>query len=206
MAIRLAVLASTSGTDMGGLIEAISRKELDAEIVCCISNKECGALERARNNGIEAILIEPADKDREAFDREVAGEIDKRDIGLILLIGYMRILSPWFVKKYENKVMNIHPSLLPAFAGGMDKNVHEEVLKHGCKVTGCTLHFITEEADEGPIIIQKAVQIEEGDTPDMLKPKVQKKEVEAFIEAISLFQQGRLKVEGRVVKDAKFRH
>jgi len=117
----------------------------------------------------------------------------------ILLIGYMRILSKWFVDKYENKIMNIHPSLLPAFAGGMDMDVHQGILDWGVKVTGCTLHFVDEDADTGPIIVQKFIPVEEEDTAASLKEKVQKLEGDAIIEGIKLFQQGKLKVEGRRV-------
>ncbi len=201
MTIKLAVLASTNATDMQGIIDAINAKKLDAKIVCVISNKEsCGAMEKAKKNHIDAVFIDAKGKDRESFDREVANEIDERHADLILMIGYMRLVTPFFVKKYENRMMNVHPSLLPAFAGGMDLNVHAEVLKRGCKVTGCTLHFVDEGADTGPIIIQKCVQISEDETADTLKSKVQAKEVEAFIDAIKLFQERKIKVEGNVVR------
>ena len=112
----------------------------------------------------------------------------------------MRIISQWFVDKYRNKVMNIHPSLLPAFAGGMDKDVHAEVLKSGVKETGCTLHFVDETVDGGPIILQKKVPVEDNENVDSLKEKVQKAEQEIIIKAIRLYEQGRLKVEGNKVE------
>jgi len=200
MTIKLGVLASTRGTDLQAIIDEIAAGRLDAEVSCVISNKEeCGALEKARTHGIDDIFINSKDKEREDFDKEVAAELDKRGVELILLIGYMRFLSPWFVHKYENKVMNVHPSLLPAFAGGMDLDVHKAVLEQGAKVTGCTIHFIDEGADTGPIIIQKEIPVEENDTEETLKEKVQALEKEAFIEAINLFKDGRLSVEGRVV-------
>ena len=199
MTIKLGVLASTRGTDLQAIIDEIEAGHLDAEVSCVISNKDCGALEKARNHGIDTIFIDTKDKEREAFDREVAEELDKRGVELILLIGYMRFLSPWFVHKYENKVMNVHPSLLPAFAGGMDLNVHKAVLEQGAKVTGCTVHFIDEGADTGPIIIQKQIPVEENDTEETLKEKVQALEKEAFIEAINLFKDGKLRVDGRRV-------
>lgn len=201
MTLKIAVLASTNATDMQGIIDAIEKKEIDAKIVCVISNKnDCGAIARAKQHKIDAIFIDGKGKDREEFDRLAISEIDKRKTELILLIGYMRFLSPFFVKKYENKIMNIHPSLLPAFAGGMDKNVHQEVLNRGCKVTGCTLHFVDEGADSGPIIMQKCVKIDEDETTDSLKDKVQKKEVECFIDAIKLYQNKKLKVVGNKVR------
>lgn len=201
MTLKIAVLASTNATDMQGIIDAIEKKEIDAKIVCLISNKEdSGAITRAKNHNIDSIFIDGKGKDREEFDKLAILEIDKRKADLILLIGYMRFLSPFFVKKYENKIMNIHPSLLPAFAGGMDKNVHQEVLNRGCKVTGCTLHFVDEGADSGPIIMQKCVKIDEDETTETLKNKVQKMEVECFIEAINLFQKKKIKVVENKVK------
>jgi len=111
----------------------------------------------------------------------------------------MKLMSSWFVKKWLNRVMNIHPSLLPMFAGGMDKGVHESVLEYGCKVTGCSLIFIDEGADTGPVILQKAVNIDEGETPESLKEKVQKAEQETIIKGIELFRDKKLKIEGRIV-------
>lgn len=197
----IGVLASTRGTDLQAVIDEIESGKLDAEIACVISNKEDAyALERAREHKIEAIYIDQKNKTREQFDEEVIKELEKRNVELIFLIGYMRYLSKPFVEKYRNRIMNIHPSLLPAFAGGMDKSVHEAILEHGCKVTGCTLHFVDEGADTGPIIQQKAVEITEDETVESLKEKVQKAEQEIILKGIRLFQEGRLKVEGRKVK------
>ena len=201
MTVKLGVLGSTKGTDMQAVIDAIERRQLDAEIVCVISNREDAyILERARNHGIEAIFIDYKGKERTLFDKAVAREFDKRGAELILLIGFMRILSPWFCKHYENRIMNIHPSLLPLFAGGMDTNVHEEILNKGIKVTGCTLHFVTPEVDHGPIIMQKPVMVEDNDTVDTLKAKVQEAEKEVILTAISLFNEGKIKVEGNRVR------
>ncbi|GAG09531.1 unnamed protein product, partial [marine sediment metagenome] len=135
--------------------------------------------------------------------REVAKLLDENGVELILLIGYMRFLSPWFVHRYENKIMNIHPSLLPAFAGGMDLDVHQAILDHGVKVTGATLHFVDEGADTGPIIQQKAIYIDEDETKETLKQKVQKAEQEIILKAIRLFANNKLRVEGRKVKIQK---
>ena len=201
--LKIAVLASTNATDMQALIDEIEAGRLDAEISVLIANKECGAVERAKKHNIAALIIPSKGVEREDFDKKVAEELEKRGVKLILLIGYMRYLSRWFVDKYENKIMNIHPSLLPSFAGGMDKNVHEEILKHGVKVTGCTLHFVDEGEDTGPIILQKAVYIDENETVDTLKEKVQLAEQEIILKAISLFAAGKLKVEGRIVHISK---
>ncbi len=201
MTINIAVLGSTKGTDMQAIIDSIERDELDAKISIVISNKENAyILERARKHGIEAIYIDNKGKEREDFDREMADKIDKRDVDLILLIGFMRILSGWFCDHYDNKIVNIHPSLVPAFEGGMDLNVHEEVLKRGCKVSGCTLHFVTGEVDRGPIIMQKPVVVDNDETPDSLKDKVQRAEQECFIEAIRKFSEGKIILDNGMVK------
>jgi len=199
--LRLGILASTKASDMQSIITAINSKQLNAVISVVISNKkDAYALERARKHKIKAVFVDSKDKQREQYDKEIAKVLDENKVELILLIGYMKILSPWFVKKYKNMVMNIHPSLLPAFAGGMDKDVHQEVLNYGCKVTGATLHFVDESVDAGPIIMQKGVEISENDTADSLKEKVQKAEQEIIIKAIELFDKGKIKVEGRKVR------
>lgn len=199
--LKLGILASTSGTDLQAIINAIESVELNAEISVVISNKEDAyALERARNHKIFAVFIDPSEKTREEFDRAASKELDACGVELILLIGYMRYMSPWFVQKYKNKIMNVHPSLLPAFAGGMDMNVHKEILDWGCKVSGCTIHFVDEGADTGPIIIQKAIPLIEGETVNSLRKKVQDMEGKAFVEAIRLFGMRKLNVEGRIVR------
>ena len=197
MIINIGVLASTKASDLQAVIDATEAKELNIKISVVISNKEDAyALERARKHNIEAVFINSKGKEREDFDREVSKELEKHDVDLILAIGYMRILSSWFVNKYKNKIMNIHPSLLPAFAGGMDKDVHAEVLKAGVKETGCTLHFVDESVDSGPIILQKKVNVEKNETIESLKAKVQKAEQEVIVKALKLYDEGRIKVNG----------
>jgi len=194
--LNIGVLGSTKGTDLQAVIDSIEAKELNAKISVVVSNKENAyILERARKHNIDAVFIDSKGKEREEFDREVSKELEKHRVNLILAIGYMRILSPWFVNKYKNRIMNIHPSLLPAFAGGMDKDVHAEVLKSGVKETGCTLHFVTEEVDSGPIIVQKKVKVDKNETVDSLKEKVQKAEQEIIVKALKLYGQGKIKVE-----------
>ncbi len=199
--LRIGILASTKGTDMQAIIDAISSKKLNAAISVVISNKKGSyALERAKNNSIKTAFIDSKGRQREEYDKEVAKELDKSKAGLILLMGWMRILSPWFVRKYKNRIINIHPSLLPAFAGAMDKDVHQQVLERGCKVTGCTLHFVDESLDNGPIIMQKAVEIAKNDTADSIKEKVQKAEQGIILKALDLFSRGKIKIEGRKVR------
>ena len=201
--LRIAVLASTRGTDMQAIIDEIESGKLNAEIVCVISNKkEAYALERAKKHGIEAIFIDPKGKSPEEYDKEILNELEKRDVDLIILIGYNKIVTKVLIDKYRNRIMNIHPSLLPAFPG-WDRNVHQAVLDYGCKVTGCTLHFVDESLDAGPIILQKAVEVDENDTVDTLKEKVQKAEQEIILKGIRLFMEGKLKVEGRKVRILK---
>ena len=200
MILNIGVLASTKATDLQAVIDAIQAKQLNSKISVVVSNKkDAYALERAKKHNIEAVFINSKDKEREDFDREVNDVLEKYDVDLILAIGYMRILSGWFVNKWKNKIMNIHPSLLPAFAGGMDKDVHTEVLKAGVKETGCTLHFVTEEVDSGPIIIQKKVDVAENETIESLKAKVQKAEQEVIVKALKLYDEGKMKVEGNKV-------
>ena len=199
--LKLGVLGSTSGTDLQAVIDEIENGKLDAEIAVVISNKEDAfILERARKHHLPVHFIPSKGKEREAFDREVAQVLEKHGVKLVLLIGYMRFLSKWFVDRHKDRIMNIHPSLLPAFAGGMDLDVHQAILDQGVKVTGATLHFVDEGADTGPIIAQKAVPIEDDDTKDSLKVKVQAAEQELILKAIHLFKDGKLKVEGRKVR------
>ena len=186
--IRLAVLGSTRGTDLQPIIDEIEKGALDAKIEIVISNKkEAYILERAQKYNLKNIFIDSNGKSREQYDTDVLEELKKYPINLILLIGYMRILSPVLVREYTDKILNVHPSLLPAFAGGMDKNVHEEVLKSGVKETGCTIHLVDEGVDTGKILLQKKCNIKPDETVETLKRKVQKLEGEAFIEVINNF-------------------
>lgn len=195
--VRLAVLGSTRGTDMQAIIDAIARRELNAEIALVVSNRaDAYILERARAHGIAHHFVEPRDADgklkpREAYDREVIAALDGVDGGvdLVLMIGYMRIVSAAFVERFRGRLYNVHPSLLPDFAGGMDLDVHQAVLDSGAKFTGCTVHVVTEEVDAGPILVQKRCAIDATDNADTLKAKVQHLEGVALIEAIQLFEQ-----------------
>ena len=185
--IRLGILGSSRGTDLQAIIESITNKSLNAEISIVISNKKSAyILERAYKNNIKNTYISYKNKTREEFDSEISNLLIKNKVDLILLIGFMRILSSKFCLLWNDKLLNVHPSLLPLYAGGMDVNVHEQVLKNKDKVTGCTIHFVTEDLDKGPIIIQKKCQVDETETVESLKNKVQKLEGVAFIEAIKL--------------------
>jgi phosphoribosylglycinamide formyltransferase 1 len=199
--LNIGILGSTKGTDLQAIIDAIDSKQLNAKISVVISNKQDAyILERARNHNINSAYIDAKGKGRENFDQEVSKILDENDVELVLAIGYMKIFSGWFVKKWRNKIINVHPSLLPKFAGGMDIDVHEKVLKSGVKETGCTLHFVTEEVDAGPIIIQKKVILGEDETVETIKSKVQKAEQEIILKALNLFSKGKIKIENDQVK------
>ena len=161
------------------------------------NNEDAYILERAKKHGLKAVFLDPQGKGREEYDKEVDKLLVKNNVQLVLLIGYMKLMSSWFVRKWLNKVMNIHPSLLPKYAGGMDKGVHEMVLENKDKVSGASLIFIDEGADTGPIILQKEVPVDEEETVDSLKEKVQKAEQEIILKGIELFRDGKIKVEGR---------
>ena len=181
----LAVLGSTNGTDLQAILDAINNGELDAEVSVAISNRENAyILERAKNHNVPAVFISHKGKTREEFDAEMTTVLKEHAVDLVLLIGFMRILSAEFCREWKNRILNVHPSLLPKYAGGMDTDVHEEVLKNGDVETGCTIHFVTDEVDGGPILIQKKCTVEPDDTIETLKAKVQKLEGEAFVEAI----------------------
>ena len=198
MTLKIAVMASTKGTDLQAIIDAIKNKELNVDLKIVITNKECYAAQRAQEQGFNVRII-PYDKendDKESYDKKIAVILKENEVELIVLVGYMRLFSPWFVNKY--KIINIHPSLLPSFPG-MDLNVHKEVLEHGCKVSGCTIHFVDEGMDTGPIIAQEAVKIENNETIDSLKEKVQNLEKKLYIKVIKLYSEGKIKVINKKV-------
>jgi phosphoribosylglycinamide formyltransferase 1 len=185
--LRLGILGSTRGTDMLALIAAIRQKKLDASIETVISNRPSAIiLERAKAHEIATQFIDPKDLTREEYDEKLSTYLRECQVDVIVLIGYMRILSDSFVHEWRNKVINVHPSLLPAFAGGMDQNVHQAVLDSGIKQTGCTVHFVTEKVDGGAIIMQKTCEVLPDDSPETLKDRVQALEGVALVESISL--------------------
>ncbi len=200
--VRVGVLASGRGSNLQAIIDAIEANRLDAQIVLVLSNKqEAPALERARKHGLTDVFLDPKPfagrpDSREAYDRAVLDVLRKHDVELVLLAGYMKIVTSVLVKAYENRMMNIHPSLLPSFPG---LDVQKKALEHGVKVSGCTVHFVTEGVDEGPIIVQAAVPIVEGDTPETLAARILVEEHKLYPKAVQLYAEGRLKVDGRLV-------
>ena len=184
--IRLGVLGSTNGTDLQVIIESIKAKKLNAIVNVVISNKKNAyILKRGQNHGLPSIFINHKNKKRESFDSELTLTLKKYNVEFILLIGFMRILSSSFCKRWRHKIINVHPSLLPKYSGGMDMNIHEQVIKNGDKESGCTIHFVTEKLDKGPILIQKKCKVNTNETPETLKVKVQELEGNAIVEAIN---------------------
>ena len=187
--IKLGVLGSTNGTDLQTILDSITSGELNGKVSVVLSNrKNAYILERAKNHNVPAFFNSHKEKSREEFDDEMTAILKEHAVDLVLLIGFMRILSAKFCQEWRDRLLNVHPSLLPKYAGGMDTNVHEDVLKNGDAETGCTIHFVTDEVDDGPILIQKKCNIEPDETVYTLKTKVQQLEGMAFIEAIQLIQ------------------
>jgi len=186
--IHLAILGSTNGTDLIAIHNAIKSGKLSAQIDIIISNKKnSGILQKAKEWNLNHIYIKQI-KNRKEYDEKILKKLKKYNIDLILLIGWMRILSPVLIKAYKNKTLNVHPSLLPKFAGGMNNDVHAKILKAGETETGCTIHLVDEGIDTGKIILQKKTKVEPQDTVETLKEKVQKLEGEAFIEVIKNYK------------------
>jgi len=201
--LRIAVLASGRGSNLQAIIDAIEAKQVEAEIVAVISNKkEAVALERARKHGINDLFVDPKPfagqpDSREAYDRGLLAVLQQYDIELVLLAGYMKIVTAVLVNAFANRMMNIHPSLLPSFPG---LDVQKKAIEWGCKLAGCTVHFVTEGVDEGPIILQAAVPILDEDTPDTLAARILVQEHKIYPRAVQLFAKGRLRVDGRRVR------
>ena len=202
---RIAVLVSGGGTNLQALLDAQGRGGLsDGEIAVVISSKPgVYALERAGKAGGEALTVARKDyPDAESFCRALLETLETRGIDLVVLAGFLSILTPEFVRTYENRIINVHPALIPSFCGkgAYGLHVHEMALEYGVKVTGATIHFVTEGADEGPIILQKAVDILPGDTPESIQRRVMEEaEWKLLPKAVALFCEGKLAVEGRKV-------
>ena len=185
MKLRLGILGSTRGTNMLTLIDSINEGKLTATIEVVISNKiEAIILQRAKDSGLNAEFVSPEGLSREEYDKKINELLLENKVDLVVLVGYMRILSSDFVSAWNNKVINVHPSLLPAFAGKMDKEVHQAVLDSRTRETGCTIHYVTQQVDAGPIILQKKCAVLADDDIESLKQRVQKLEGIALVEAI----------------------
>jgi phosphoribosylglycinamide formyltransferase-1 len=194
--VPIGVLISGSGTNLQSIIDAVEAKKLDAKIELVLSNKpDAYGLVRARNHGLPVEVLEHKDfASREAYDQAVVDRLGARGVELVALAGFMRLLSPVFVKAYSNRIMNIHPALLPAFPG---LHVQKKAVEHGVRFSGCTVHFVNEECDEGPIIIQAVVPVYPDDTAETLASRILTHEHRIYPRAIQLYAEGRLHIVGR---------
>lgn len=196
--VKLGVLVSGNGTNLQAIIDRIDAGTLPASVACVISNKsEAYALERARKHGIPALCLPYRGfASREAYDAELVKMLSEQEVQLVILAGFMRILTPIIIDAFPDRIMNIHPALLPAFPG---LDAQKQALDYGVKVSGCTVHFVDAGCDTGPIIMQAVVPVEEGDTEDSLSQRIHNEEHRIYPEAIRLYAEERLHVEGRRV-------
>lgn len=201
--LRLGVLVSGGGSNLQSIIDNIKLGKLDAEIAVVISsNEKAYALTRAKENNIPNFTISQKDYPNERiYEKELIKILKKYNIDLVVLAGFLKVLSPYFVKTFKNKIMNIHPSLIPAFCGDgyYGRKVHKAVIDYGVKVTGVTVHFVDEGTDTGPIILQKAIEVKDDDTPDSLAARVLEEEHKLYPKAIKLYAEGKLLIDGRRV-------
>lgn len=196
--LPIAVLISGNGTNLQSIIDAIAANRLDAKIELVLSNRaDAFGLLRAKNHGIpNEVLDHKSFPSREAYDQAIVDLLRARGVQLMALAGFMRLLSPVLISAFSNRIMNIHPALLPSFPG---LHVQKKALEHGVRFSGCTVHFVNEECDEGPIIIQAAVPVFPDDTEDELAQRILQQEHRIYPRAIQLYAEGRLHVVGRKV-------
>ena len=196
--VKIGILISGRGSNMAAIAQAVHKGQIPAGIAVVFSNvTDAKGIAKAEAFGIETVSFSHKGfKSREDFDRAVAAELDKRDVGLVCLAGYMRLLSPWFVNKYKNKIMNVHPALLPAFPG---VDAQKQAVEWGAKVSGATVHFVDDRLDNGPIIIQESVPVFASDDEESLAERILEVEHKIYPKAVELFCRGLLKVDGRKV-------
>jgi phosphoribosylglycinamide formyltransferase-1 len=195
---RIGVLLSGRGSNFEALAANVASGRIpNAEIAIALSNREdARGIEKARVLGIEARVISSKGLEREAYDKLVVTALQEKRVDLVCLAGYMRLLSPQFVAAFHNRILNIHPSLLPAFPG---LEAQRQALEHGAKFSGCTVHFVDENLDAGPIVLQACVPIEDSDTPETLSDRILREEHRIYAEAVRIVLEGRFRVEGRRV-------
>ena len=203
--VRIGVLVSGGGTNLQAIIEGIESGGINGRIVTVVSSAPGAyALKRAEKHGIEAAVIRKKDYPAAGeYEKALISHFESRGVGLVVLAGFMVILGGEFIRAFENRIINIHPALIPSFCGSgfYGLKVHEAALKAGVKITGATVHFVTEEPDAGPIILQKAVEVRDDDTPETLQKRVMEEaEWVIFPEAVRLFCEGRLEITGNKVR------
>ncbi|MDD3042684.1 MAG: phosphoribosylglycinamide formyltransferase [Methanosarcinaceae archaeon] len=198
MTVNIAVLVSGRGSNLQAIIDNVENGRIKgAKINVVISSKaEAYALERARKHGINAVFLDPKRYDKSEYDREIIKLLDSHDTDLVLLAGYFRILGSEIIKTYRNRILNIHPSLLPAFKG---LHAQRQAFEYGAKVAGCTVHFVDEGLDSGPIVLQKCVPVHQDDTEETLIARILEQEHIIYPEAVRLFVEGKLKIQDRAV-------
>ena len=208
--LKIGVLVSGGGTNLQSIIDNVNSGNINGKIDIVISNKkDAYGLERARLNNIDAVYINPKEYDSiDDFNNKIIEELTNRNIDLVVLAGYLKILSHRFIETFKNRIINIHPSLIPSFCGKgfYGLKVHEEAIKYGVKVTGATVHFVDENADTGPIILQDVVFIDDIDTAESLQKKVLEIEHRILPEAIKLFCEHKIKIIDRKVTIKKWEH
>ncbi|MVT13823.1 MAG: phosphoribosylglycinamide formyltransferase [Euryarchaeota archaeon] len=201
--MNIGVLVSGRGTNLQAIIDASKDGKIKSRVVVVISNKrDAYALLRAEKEGIPAFFLSSKNKTPEEYDKEIIGILENYKVDLVVLAGYLKILSGVLIEKYKDRIINIHPALLPSFGGKgfYGENVHRAVLDAGCRVSGCTVHFVRLEIDKGPIIVQKCVEVLDNDTPETLAERILPHEHQALVEAIKIIEEGRYKIEGMRVK------
>ena len=201
--VKIGVLISGGGTNLQAVIDSLEKNEIKANIELVISNKEeAYGLTRAKNHDIEAKFIDIKDfEDEESYNLELIKEFKRAGVELVLLAGYLRVLSSSFIDAFRNRIINIHPSLIPSFCGKgyYGKKVHQAAIDYGVKLTGATVHFVDEGTDTGPIILQDVVRVYPEDNADDLQKRVLNLEHKLLVEAVRLYCEGRIKVDGRKV-------
>ncbi len=194
---RLGILLSGRGSNFCAIADSIASGRLDAHIAVVLSNRpEAPGIATARGRGIHAEILASKGLDREIYDRQLVAELRRNQVDLVCLAGYMRILSGYFIREFPQRILNIHPSLLPAFPG---LDAQHQALEHGVKLSGCTAHFVDEGLDSGPIICQAVVPVLDRDTADSLAARILKQEHRIYSEAIALVLSGKFRIEGRRV-------
>ena len=194
--MKIGILISGRGSNMVALVDAVASGEIpDSEVAVVIRDQpDAGGLAKAAERGVEALAIDRAGRKRAEHDAEIMAALKERGIELVCLAGYMRILSAEFVRAFPNRIVNIHPSLLPSFTG---LGVQQQAIDYGVKFSGCTVHFVDEELDHGPIILQKVVEVKDDDSAESLSARILEQEHEAYIEAVRSIVSGRISIEGR---------
>ncbi|MGM0499646.1 MAG: phosphoribosylglycinamide formyltransferase [Bacillota bacterium] len=200
--LKIAVFASGRGSNFQSIIDHIKSGDIPAEVKLLISDRQqAGALKRAEHEEIENVFIDPAHFETKAeYEKELVGILKNAGVELVILAGYMRILSPFFVREFKNQIINIHPSLLPAFKG---LDAQKQAVDYGVKFSGCTVHFVDQGMDTGPIIKQAVVEVKEDDSADDLAARILKEEHKIYPEAVKLIAESKIKIEGRKVKILK---